>query len=104
MTFNRLTQLIQHQTNHHTETRNSYGNSIKTDKILTTKMSSNPDQSTQTTQYNAIGTKYNTIKTLPAVEPEKPSIIKALGNIEGKRCLGPSSPFNSPVSVSFQYC
>lgn len=45
-------------------------------------------KSTQSTQYDKIGTKYNTIKVLPATEPEEPSVIKALGYLEGKRCLG----------------
>jgi hypothetical protein len=55
--------------------------------------------STQNTQYDKIGTKYNTIKVLPATEPEEPSVIKALENVEGKRCLGNflSSP-NSHVT------
>jgi 2-polyprenyl-3-methyl-5-hydroxy-6-metoxy-1,4-benzoquinol methylase len=44
--------------------------------------------STQNTQYDEIGTEYNAIKVLPSVEPEEPSVVKALGNIEGKRCLG----------------
>jgi hypothetical protein len=51
-------------------------------------------QSTQSTQYDSIGTKYNTIKTLPAAEPEEPSIIKALGSIHGKRCLGTFHTFS----------
>jgi hypothetical protein len=49
-------------------------------------------KSTQNTQYDQIGTKYNTIKVLPATEPEEPSVIKALRNIEGKRCLGNIPP------------
>jgi hypothetical protein len=44
--------------------------------------------STQNTQYDKIGTKYNAIKVLSSVEPEEPSVVKALGNIEGSRCLG----------------
>jgi hypothetical protein len=66
----------------------------------------NPDQekSTQNTQYDKIGTKYNTIKTLPGTEPEEPSVTKALGDIHGLKCLGkppslstlPSLPFNPP--------
>jgi hypothetical protein len=55
-------------------------------------MAKNQESSTQTTQYDAIGTKYNNIKVLPAVEPEAPSITKALGTIHGKRCLGTCSP------------
>jgi hypothetical protein len=43
---------------------------------------------TQNTQYDNIGTKYNAIKVLPSVEPEEPSIINALGSVQGKRCLG----------------
>ncbi|KAF2822469.1 S-adenosyl-L-methionine-dependent methyltransferase [Ophiobolus disseminans] len=43
--------------------------------------------STQNTQYDKIGTKYNAIKVLPSVEPEEPSVRKALGDIEGKKCL-----------------
>ncbi|KAH7066180.1 S-adenosyl-L-methionine-dependent methyltransferase [Paraphoma chrysanthemicola] len=42
---------------------------------------------TQNKQYDKIGTKYNAIKVLPSVEPEEPSVVKALGNIEGSRCL-----------------
>ncbi|CAO2649823.1 Nn.00g011150.m01.CDS01 [Neocucurbitaria sp. VM-36] len=52
----------------------------------------NASTSTQNTQYDKIGSKYNKIKTLPATEPEVPSILNALGDIRGKRCLGaPSS-------------
>ncbi|KAH7381511.1 S-adenosyl-L-methionine-dependent methyltransferase [Pyrenochaeta sp. MPI-SDFR-AT-0127] len=43
--------------------------------------------STQNTQYDQIGTKYNFVHELPSVEPERPSVIKALGNIRGKRCM-----------------
>ena len=47
------------------------------------------NQSTQNTQYDQIGTKYLEIKTLPAVEPELPSILHALGDgVKGKKCLG----------------
>lgn len=52
-------------------------------------------QSTQNTQYDKIGTKYNAIKVLPSVEPEEPSVTKALGSIEGKTCLG---------TYRFSYC
>lgn len=45
-------------------------------------------QSTQNTQYDKIGTKYNAIKLLPATEPEVPSVKAALGDITGKTCLG----------------
>lgn len=44
--------------------------------------------STQNTQYDKIGTKYNSMHELPAIEPEKPSVISVLGDITGKRCLG----------------
>ncbi|KAF9690594.1 hypothetical protein EKO04_011504 [Ascochyta lentis] len=46
--------------------------------------------STQNTQYDQIGTKYLEIKQLPAVEPEVPSILAALGEggVKGKKCLG----------------
>jgi hypothetical protein len=54
------------------------------------KLEGDNTQNTQNTQYDKIGTKYNTIKVLPAAEPEEPSTIKALGNIQGKRCLGTS--------------
>jgi hypothetical protein len=54
------------------------------------KLEGDNTQNTQNTQYDKIGTKYNTINVLPAAEPEEPSIIKALGNIQGKRCLGTS--------------
>ncbi|KAH7406483.1 S-adenosyl-L-methionine-dependent methyltransferase [Phaeosphaeria sp. MPI-PUGE-AT-0046c] len=50
-------------------------------------MATETTNSTQNTQYDKIGTKYNKIKTLPAAEPEEPSSIKALGNIVGKTCL-----------------
>jgi hypothetical protein len=53
---------------------------------------------TQNTQYDKIGTKYNAIKTLPAAEPEEPSVVKALGNIQGARCLGTFVPSLSPYS------
>ncbi|XPS81778.1 hypothetical protein M3J07_013737 [Ascochyta lentis] len=45
--------------------------------------------STQNTQYDQIGTKYLEIKQLPAVEPEVPSILAALGEggVKGKKCL-----------------
>ncbi|PSN64999.1 S-adenosyl-L-methionine-dependent methyltransferase [Corynespora cassiicola Philippines] len=43
--------------------------------------------STQNTQYDAIGTRYNAMHELPSVEPERPSVIAALGDIRGKRCL-----------------
>jgi ubiquinone/menaquinone biosynthesis C-methylase UbiE len=60
--------------------------------------------STQNTQYDKIGTKYNTIKVLSATEPEEPSVIKALGNIEGKRCLGKTAPFSQlPHVISFSF-
>jgi hypothetical protein len=55
-------------------------------------MASNQETSTQNTQYDKIGTKYNAIKTLPAAEPEEPSVVKALSDIRGKRCLG--TPFS----------
>ncbi|KAF1846242.1 S-adenosyl-L-methionine-dependent methyltransferase [Cucurbitaria berberidis CBS 394.84] len=44
-------------------------------------------ESTQNTQYDQIGTKYNRIKTLPATEAEVPSVVRALGDIVGKKCL-----------------
>ncbi|KAH4859580.1 hypothetical protein HBI81_057360 [Parastagonospora nodorum] len=50
-------------------------------------MASQQTGSTQNTQYDKIGRKYNNIKVLPATEPEEPSIIKALGDIKGARCL-----------------
>lgn len=47
------------------------------------------NRSTQNTQYDQIGTKYLEIKTLPAVEPELPSIFDALGDgVKERRCLG----------------
>lgn len=47
------------------------------------------DESTQNTQYDQIGTRYLEIKTLPAVEPEVPSILDALGDgARGMKCLG----------------
>jgi hypothetical protein len=54
------------------------------------KSGSGEQSSTQSTQYDAIGTKYLEIKTLPAAEPEIPSILAALGEngVKGKKCLG----------------
>ncbi|KAF2678889.1 S-adenosyl-L-methionine-dependent methyltransferase [Lentithecium fluviatile CBS 122367] len=43
--------------------------------------------STQNTQYDKIGTRYNAMHELPAVHPEKPSVVAALGNLTGLRCL-----------------
>jgi hypothetical protein len=63
-------------------------------------MATNEDgKSTQSMQYDKIGTKYNTIKTLPAAEPEEPSVVHALGNIEGMECLGTSTmiPISAPA-------
>ena len=47
-------------------------------------------QSTQNTQYDQIGKKYNGIKKLPVAEPEIPSVMAVLNRvgIEEKRCLG----------------
>lgn len=45
-------------------------------------------KSTQSTQYDQIGTRYNSMHDLPAVRPERPSVVKALGDLTGKRCLG----------------
>lgn len=44
--------------------------------------------STQNTQYDKIGTNYNKVHVLPAVEPERPSVIAALGDIKGAKCIG----------------
>ncbi|KAF2876043.1 S-adenosyl-L-methionine-dependent methyltransferase [Massariosphaeria phaeospora] len=44
-------------------------------------------KSTQNTQYDQIGTRYNGMHELPAVEPERPSVVAALGDVRGKRCL-----------------
>jgi hypothetical protein len=44
--------------------------------------------STQNTQYDKIGTKYNSMHDLPAVQPEEPSVRAVLGDIQGLRCLG----------------
>lgn len=44
--------------------------------------------STQNTQYDGIGSKYNDIKSKDAIQPELPSVVQALGDISGKRCLG----------------
>ncbi|KAF2644516.1 S-adenosyl-L-methionine-dependent methyltransferase [Massarina eburnea CBS 473.64] len=38
-------------------------------------------------QYDHIGLKYNSMHELPAVLPEKPSVLAALGDVRGKRCL-----------------
>lgn len=47
-------------------------------------------QSTQNTQYDAIGERYLKIKELPAVEAEMPSVLSVLGRegLRGKKCLG----------------
>lgn len=50
-------------------------------------------QSTQNTQYDKIGKKYEGGFVMAAVEPEAPSVIKALGDVRGKRCLGTFSIF-----------
>jgi hypothetical protein len=51
------------------------------------------DESTQNMQYDQIGTRYLEIKTLPAVEPELPSILDSLGDrVRGTKCLGMSRP------------
>jgi hypothetical protein len=39
------------------------------------------------TQYDAIGVRYKAFKDLPAVDLEKPSVLKRLGNINDMRCL-----------------
>jgi hypothetical protein len=44
--------------------------------------------STQNTQYDDIGTNYMAIKEMGAVEAELPSVVAALGRVDGKRCLG----------------
>jgi hypothetical protein len=44
--------------------------------------------STQNTQYDEIGTNYMAIKEMGAVEAELPSVVAALGRVDGKRCLG----------------
>ena len=38
-------------------------------------------------QYDAIGTRYISMHNLPAIHPERPSAIAALGDISGKRAL-----------------
>ncbi|PVI00418.1 S-adenosyl-L-methionine-dependent methyltransferase [Periconia macrospinosa] len=43
--------------------------------------------STQNTQYDQIGMRYNSMHDLPVVQPEKPSVVAALGDIRGKTCL-----------------
>lgn len=47
-------------------------------------------ESTQSSQYDRIGKRYLEIKVLPAVEPEMPSILSALGEggARGRKCLG----------------
>jgi hypothetical protein len=57
--------------------------------------------STQNTQYDKIGTKYNFLHDLPAVQPEEPSVRAVLGNIEGLRCLGKFPPSWFIVSFLF---
>ncbi|KAF2195972.1 hypothetical protein GQ43DRAFT_289120 [Delitschia confertaspora ATCC 74209] len=44
--------------------------------------------STQNTQYDKLGTKYNSIHDLPVTKPEIPSVLAALGDIKGAKCLG----------------
>ena len=55
---------------------------------MATEQENEAGKSTQNTQYDKIGTKYNAIKVLPSVEPEEPSVTKALGSVKGMRCLG----------------
>jgi hypothetical protein len=55
--------------------------------------------STQNTQYDKIGTKYNFLHELPAVQPQAPSITAVLGDIKGLRCLGKFLP--SQLNVCF---
>ncbi|CAI6337912.1 unnamed protein product [Periconia digitata] len=43
--------------------------------------------STQNTQYDQIGMRYNSMHDLPAVQPEKPSVVTVLGDVKGKKCL-----------------
>lgn len=38
-------------------------------------------------QYDNIGSRYKAFKDLPAVDLERPSVLKRLGNINGYRCL-----------------
>jgi hypothetical protein len=51
------------------------------------------ETSTQNTQYDEIGTNYMAIKEMGAVEAELPSVVAALGRVDGKRCLGMLSFF-----------
>ena len=44
-------------------------------------------QIAMSTQYDAIGTRYNSMHDLPAIHLERPSAIAALGDISGKRAL-----------------
>ncbi|KAF2263012.1 S-adenosyl-L-methionine-dependent methyltransferase [Lojkania enalia] len=46
-----------------------------------------PTASTQNTQYDKIGTRYKMMHDLPGVQPERPSVIQALGDVKGLRCL-----------------
>lgn len=58
------------------------------------------EASKQKTQYDKIGTKYNAIKLMPSVEPEEPSVVKALGSVKGKRCLGTSKGYYTNVHIN----
>ncbi|TKA64345.1 hypothetical protein B0A55_09547 [Friedmanniomyces simplex] len=39
------------------------------------------------TQYDAIGTRYSSMTELPCQAPEKPSVLKVLGDVTGQNCL-----------------
>lgn len=65
-------------------------------EITIVEMASEQTGSTQNTQYDKIGKKYNNIKVLAATEPEEPSIVKVLGDIKGARCLGTSTTNSKP--------
>ena len=39
------------------------------------------------TQYDKIGSRYKTLKDLPVLDIEKPSVLKRLGSVEGLTCL-----------------
>ncbi|KAF2727535.1 S-adenosyl-L-methionine-dependent methyltransferase [Polyplosphaeria fusca] len=41
----------------------------------------------QSTQYDKIGKKYGSMADLPAIHPERPSVIAGLGDVKGLRCL-----------------
>ncbi|KAF2177108.1 S-adenosyl-L-methionine-dependent methyltransferase [Zopfia rhizophila CBS 207.26] len=54
---------------------------------MSTESTDAASTSTQNTQYDKIGTKYKLMHELPAIQPERPSVLAALSDIKGTRCL-----------------